>query len=37
MKIVETVDAFRSAASSAARPLGLVPTMGRSTTGKRPG
>ena len=27
MKIVETVDEFRSAASTAARPLGLVPTI----------
>ena len=34
MKIVETVDAFRSA-SSAARPLGLVPAMGALHEGHR--
>ena len=35
MKIAETVDAFRSAASSAARPLGLVPAMGALHEGHR--
>lgn len=35
MKIVETVDEFRGAASTAARPLGLVPTMGALHEGHR--
>lgn len=35
MKIVETVDEFRIAASAATRPLGLVPTMGALHEGHR--
>ena len=35
MKVVETVDEFRSAATAASRPLGLAPTMGALHEGHR--
>lgn len=35
MKVIETVDEFRSAATAASRPLGLAPTMGALHEGHR--